>query len=168
MIIGLHHLGIVVPDLDRARTFYEKMLGFELVMEESWQAPDELYDQGTGLKNSAARGYIMKGANCYLELWQYISPISSEDPTEYCANDHGLRHLCFEVDDVTAEWERLKNLGGTPMNPPVFFDDEGNGAVYCRDPFGNLIEFTTAGVGYPSLHGLAAIGRLPGFAGLEE
>jgi catechol 2,3-dioxygenase-like lactoylglutathione lyase family enzyme len=168
MIIGLHHPGIVVPDLDKARDFYEKMLGFELIMEESWEAPDKLYDQGIGLTNSAAHGYIMKGANSYLELWQYKSPESNEDASRYGANDYGLRHLCFEVDDVTAEWERLKRLGGIPMNPPVFFDDEGNGAIYCRDPFGNLIEFTTAGAGYPSLRGLAAMVGLQGFIGQEE
>ena len=168
MIIGLHHPGIVVPDLEKAREFYEKMLGFELVMEESWDPPDEVYDQGTGLRNSAARGYIMKGANCFLELWQYASPPSEEDPNSHGANDYGFRHLCFEVDDVTVEWERLKKLGGLHMNPPVLFDNEGNGAIYCRDPFGNLIEFTTAGEGYPSLRGLAAIARLEGYVGPEE
>jgi catechol 2,3-dioxygenase-like lactoylglutathione lyase family enzyme len=109
----------------------------------------------------------MKGANCFLELWQYASPPSEEDRNGHGANDYGFRHLCFEV-DVTAEWQRLKNLGGIHMNPPVLFDDEGNWAIYCRDPFGNLIEFTTAGEGYPSLRGLAAIARLEGYVGPEE
>ena len=168
MIIGLHHPGIVVPDLDKAREFYEKMFGFELIMEESWEAPDEIYDQGTGLRNSAARGCFMKGGNCYLELWEYSSPPSSGDPRSQGANDYGIRHLCFEVDDVKAEWDRLKKLGGIHMNPPVLFDDKGNGVIYCRDPFGNIIEFATAGEGTPSLGGLAAIAKLEGFVGPEE
>ncbi len=51
-----------------------------------------------------------------------------------------LRHFCLEVDDVQA-WRRHVEAAGietsdqTPIpNRPRFF---------CRDPFGNLIEFTT-------------------------
>jgi catechol 2,3-dioxygenase-like lactoylglutathione lyase family enzyme len=40
MIVGLHHPGIVVPNLEKAREFYAKMLGFQLAMEEAWDAPD--------------------------------------------------------------------------------------------------------------------------------
>jgi catechol 2,3-dioxygenase-like lactoylglutathione lyase family enzyme len=50
------------------------------------------------------------------------------------------RHLCLEVDDVVTARRRLEEAGYTPYddiaipNRPRFF---------CRDPFGNLIEFTT-------------------------
>jgi glyoxylase I family protein len=156
MIQGLHHPGIVVPDLERARVFYAALLDLEVMMEEEWEAPDPVYDQGTGLKNSAARGYVMRGSNLYLELWEYSAPSSDVDPQKLGANDYGLRHLCFEVDDLLAEWDRLRALGGIQMNPPVLFEDGSGAAVYCRDPFGNLIEFTTAGEGYPSLIQLGA------------
>lgn len=59
-----------------------------------------------------------RGSNCYLELWEYRSPPSDVDPRELGANDYGIRHLCFEVDDVVTEWERLRELGGIHMNPP--------------------------------------------------
>jgi catechol 2,3-dioxygenase-like lactoylglutathione lyase family enzyme len=157
MIIGLHHPGIVVPDLDKARDFYARLLDLEVVVEESWGAPNPVYDQGTGLRNSAARGYVMRGGNFYLELWEYSEPPSEADPGSLGANDYGIRHICFEVDDVVAEWERLRELGGMHMNRPVLFEDGSGSAVYCRDPFGNLIEFTTAGEGYPSLSRLVAI-----------
>lgn len=50
------------------------------------------------------------------------------------------RHLCLEVDDLDAARTRLTTAGyetldATPISKrPRFF---------CRDPFGNLIEFTT-------------------------
>ena len=50
------------------------------------------------------------------------------------------RHFCLEVDDLEAMRHRLQNIGCNPYddvpipNRPRFF---------CRDPFGNLLEFTT-------------------------
>ena len=151
MIKGFHHPAIVVPDLEKAREFYEEVLGFVLVEEFSWDSPSPVHDQITGLENSAARAYLMKCNNAYLELFQYVSPLSQNEVRRpSCANEPGIRHLAFEVDDAQVEYERLKLAGGITMNPPYIFP-EGGSAVYCRDPFGNIIEFTTAGKGFPSL-----------------
>ena len=163
MILGFHHPGIVVPDLEKARDFYCKMFGFEVQAEETWQVPNSIYDQGVGLMNSAARGYILKGINCYLELWKYQSPTSQGDPAQQGANDYGIRHLCFQVDDARSEFERLKTLGGIAMNEPV---DTGDGyAVYARDPFGNIIELSEIGGPcrpLPELEGLSRDGNYQG------
>ena len=145
MILGFAHPAIVVPDLEKAREFYEKMFGFEVIGEESWDANDEMFNQGVGLKNSATRGYALKGHNCYIELWEFSSPEqNAPDPSTLGANELGIRHLAFYVDDTWKEFKRLKELGGIHMNEPVG-DDEWGYAVYCRDPFGNIIELTTVG-----------------------
>lgn len=164
MIQGFHHAGISVPDLEKARTFYEKLLGFKVVGEESWQAPNPVYDQGVGLKNSAARGLLLQGSNAYLELFEYSAPPPVGNPSARGANDYGITHLCFQVDDVQLEYQRLLDLGGISMNAPIEYP-EGGGAVYCRDPFGNLIEFTTAGAGYPAVKDLPAVADEVPFAG---
>ena len=154
MIKGFHHPAIVVPDLEKAREFYEDVLGFTLVEEFSWGDPNHAHDQITGLENSAARMYLMKCNNTYLELFQYRSPTShSEGRQPSGANEPGIRHLAFEVEDAQVEYDRLKMAGGITMNPPYTFP-EGGSAVYCRDPFGNIIEFTTAGKGFPSIDDL--------------
>ena len=55
-------------------------------------------------------------------------------------DDRSGRHFCVEVDDVAAMRARLEAAGFQPWdtdpipNRPRFF---------CRDPFGNTIEFTT-------------------------
>lgn len=164
MIQGFHHAGLSVPDLEKAREFYEQLLGFKVVGEENWDAPNPVYDQGVALKNSAARGYLMQGSNTYLELFEYVSPKPTGNPLGRGANDFGISHLCFQVDDVQLEYRRLQNLGGIVMNQPIEFPD-GGGAVYCRDPFGNLIEFTTAGAGYPAVKDLPAVAAEVPFVG---
>jgi catechol 2,3-dioxygenase-like lactoylglutathione lyase family enzyme len=156
MIQGFHHAGISVPNLETARSFYEKLLGFKVVGEESWEAPSPVYDQGVGLKDSSARGLLLQGSNTYLELFEYSAPKPAGYPLGRGANDYGISHLCFQVDDVHQEYQRLQGLGGITMNPPIEFP-EGGGAVYCRDPFGNLIEFTTAEAGYPAVRDLPAV-----------
>lgn len=153
MIKGFHHPALVVPDLEKAREFYEEILGFTLVEELSWDDPSPVHDQITGLENSAARAYLMKCNNTYLELFQYNSPISDHKRRQPRADEPGIRHLAFEVDDAQVEYERLIKAGGIPMNPPYIFP-EGGSAVYCRDPFGNIIELTTAGRGFPSIDDL--------------
>jgi catechol 2,3-dioxygenase-like lactoylglutathione lyase family enzyme len=60
--------------------------------------------------------------------------------TEEPLDDRSGRHFCLEVDDVQAIRVLLESSGYRPWdaepihNRPRFF---------CRDPFGNTIEFTT-------------------------
>lgn len=151
---GLHHPGIVVPDLDAAVEFYGEFLSMTKVYDESWDVGDAMYDQGVGLTGSAARGVQLRGPNTYLELWQYSAPRQvGPSPADLGANELGFRHLALEVDDVPAALQRLVALGGSAMNEPVFFD-ETDAAVYARDPFGNILELTTAGDHPPAIAAL--------------
>ena len=51
MILAFAHPCLVVPDLEKARQFYERMFGFEVIGEEGWKNNPEL-DQATGLNES--------------------------------------------------------------------------------------------------------------------
>ena len=140
MILGFAHPALVVPDLENARKFYEQMFGFETIGEEGWDAPNPIYDEGIGLVGSASKGYMLKGHNCFLELFQYSAPEQNgPDPKRLGAHEPGIRHLAFYVDDCRAEYDRLKRLGGLPLGEPVGSDEDGF-VVYARDPFGNIIE----------------------------
>jgi catechol 2,3-dioxygenase-like lactoylglutathione lyase family enzyme len=133
MILAFAHPGIVVPDLDAARRFYEAMFGFHVIGEEGWSARA---DRAAGTRGETARGLMLAGHNCFLELWQFDAPAR---PGRDQPNQAGLRHLAFYVDDCRAEHARLLRLGGTALGEPT---DLGGGvhAVYARDPFGNIIE----------------------------
>jgi len=152
---GIHHAGLVVDDLPAAIAFYGDLLGMEEIERDNWDAPAPLEDQGVGLAGSSATGVMLRGSNSYLELWEYRSPEQvGDDPAARGAHERGLRHLAIEVDDVAAALDRLIELGGSKMNDPV---DMGNGAaaVYCRDPFGTLIEFMSTGTTLASLDDIA-------------
>ncbi len=153
MVKGFHHTAIVVPDIDKAREFYEGVFGFTLVKELSWNRPSPVHDQIIGLKDTTARAYLLKCSNMYLELFEYDLPAADYEGTQPRADRPGIRHLAFEVDDACSEYERLVKAGGMSINPPYIFP-EGGSTVYCRDPFGNIIELTTAGRGFPSIDDL--------------
>lgn len=50
------------------------------------------------------------------------------------------RHLCLEVVDIAAEYERLRTAGMSFHAPPPEVASNGLKAVYARDPEGNVIE----------------------------
>ena len=126
-------------ELPGFQDFYEAMFGFKRCGTEGWRNSPEA-DQGVGLKNSASTGFMLKGHNCFLELFEFTSPAQAgPPPASLGSHELGVRHLAFYVDDVWQEFERLKALGGIHMNEPVGNDEIG-WAVYCRDPFGNIIE----------------------------
>jgi glyoxylase I family protein len=159
VILAFAHPGLVVPDLDKASRFYQQMFGFEVISTEGWKESSEM-DRAIGLKNSSCRGLMMKGHNCFLELFEYYTPsIDAETASEMGANVPGIRHLAFYVDDCKAEYQRLIDLGGIALGEPAGDEDSGF-AVYCRDPFGNIIEL--AEVPSPSESPL----NLPGVSGL--
>lgn len=139
MILAFAHPCLVVPDLEKASRFYQKMFGFEVISNEGWKDSPDM-DRAIGLRQSSCRGVMMKGHNCFLELFEYDSP-SSKTVSELNLNaaSPGIRHLAFYVDDCKAEYQRLLDLGGIALGEPAGNDESGY-AVYCRDPFGNIIE----------------------------
>ena len=147
---GLHHPGVVVPDLDRATEFYCELAGYEKVRENSWDEKHHAFNRVIGLEESAARFCMLKGVNGFLELFEFSSPASDAEPELLAANDLGIRHLCFEVADVAVALDKVIELGGSRINKPVT-NEYGITATYCRDPFGNLLELVTPTSGGPFL-----------------
>lgn len=164
MILAFAHPGIVVPDLEAAVTFYYKMFGFEVINQEGWSDCPEA-DLAVGAINSACKGHMMKGHNCFLELWQYSSPTQSvEQPGKLGAQELGIRHLAFYVDDCRHEYERLLDLGGQVLGEPVA-SENGVYVAYCRDPFGNIIELCEIPVPEENPTRLPGVDKLGNFSG---
>jgi catechol 2,3-dioxygenase-like lactoylglutathione lyase family enzyme len=161
MILAFAHPGIVVPDLEKAIEFYNKMFGFKVIGNESW-SDSKGYDMAIGLKQSAARGVIMAGHNCHIELFEYISPEQTIAPPEtFLAHETGIRHIAFYVDDPQKELDRLIALGGSALGSLP----DGGGAVYARDPFGNIIELCRIPTPEESPMNLPGVKKLGDFEG---
>lgn len=55
-------------------------------------------------------------------------------------NDPSTRHFCLVVDELTSARGKLSEAGYAPYDvEPI----PGRPRFFCRDPFGNIIEFTT-------------------------
>ncbi len=153
---GIHHAGLVVSDLDAAIGFYGALLNMEVIERDRWEAPAPDQDQAVGLVGSSADGAMMRGSGSYLELWQYRTPEQlAGSPAALGAHELGLRHLAIEVDDVGAALGRVVELGGSAMGQPVPLADDGEAVVYCRDPFGTILELMSVGSTLASLADLA-------------
>lgn len=114
------HTGIIVADIARSRAFYEGLLGLvpsnkrpALSFEGIW------YDIGIN------QLHLMVVPNPYAE---------AELPA------HGGRdyHVAFAVDDVMQIKEAFDEAG-----VPYTMSMSGRAALFCRDPDGNALEFSS-------------------------
>lgn len=148
MIIGFHHPGIVVADLEKARRFYCDGLGFRVIRDYSWDETfSDIAEKVMGVASTTTKSLLLKGQNCFLELFEFQTPKSDVDPFTRKATDHGIAHLCFQVKDIFTVFEQVKAAGGITHGEPV---KVGEGySIYLRDPFGNIIELAEIGTDEP-------------------
>ena len=166
MILAFAHPALVVPDLERAREFYEKMFGFRVIGEEGWE-PGSASEKATGAPGSSCKGYYLAGHNCFLELFQFTAPgQTSPAPGDLLAHEPGIRHLSFYVDDVRLEYRRLLKLGGQKLGE-LPEDSDSPVAVYCRDPFGNIVELCEVPCPEEEPASLPGIARAGNFTGVD-
>lgn len=145
---AIQHIGVSVPDLDKAREFYIDLLGaVEVGKPLEWQ-DNPFIDAVVGLEGSAARQFMCRLGNAHIEVFEYLAPRSAaQDPNEG-VNRFGYTHFAVQVEDVLACYERLMAAGIRAHTPPsmdgITVDADGTkhgyAATYCRDFFGNVFE----------------------------
>jgi len=144
MIRGIHHTSISTRNLDRLLSFYCDLLGLEKVLDEGWEGGNDRMDNIVGLNNSSARAVMLDAGNTYIEMFEYSSPTPAEGDANRRACDPAITHICFDVADAVATYEKLSSAG-------VFFHSEpqrilhGVRTAYARDPDGNIVEFQEIG-----------------------
>lgn len=138
----IHHISYTVSDLDRSISFYRDVLGFKFVHEvERRDLP--AYDVLMGHKNIVVRvaAFELPGVKLTIELMQFIhpKPIARAQDFSYVATSH----VAYLVDDLDAEYRRLKALGCDSLSAPTEIHRDGRyvgKAVFLKDPDGILIE----------------------------
>ena len=120
---SIHHIAIIVSDIEKAREFYVQKLGFEVIRENyraergDWKL-DLLVDEHTELEILAEKN----------------SPQRVNRP-EAC----GLRHLAFRVESVEETVKELKSLG-IECEPVRFDTYTKDKMTFFHDPDGLPIE----------------------------
>jgi catechol 2,3-dioxygenase-like lactoylglutathione lyase family enzyme len=134
----MHHVGVVVDDLDAATAFFS-----ELGLEEQGRTPVEggAVDRIVGLEGVRVNTAMMQtpdGAG-RLELIEFRSPSYAGDTRPAPANVPGLRHLAFVVDDVEAVLARLWRHGAELVGELETLGDSYR-LCYVRGPAGIIVE----------------------------
>ena len=145
---GVHHIGVSVPDIARAREFYIDLLGaVEELAPMTWR-DNPFIDAIIGLKDSAASQFMCRLGNTHIEVFEYSQPRSAPQEPDRGVNTFGYTHFALQVDDIAATQARLLAAGCRVHAPAdlstitVHPDGRKTGysSTYCRDFFGNVFE----------------------------
>lgn len=152
----LHHAGLIVPNMEKAIEFYIALLTVDIVKQVEMTEPMEIFDAVTGLDQAVAKVCLLRGDGFFLELFEFQNPQYGGDPDSeqypgrFNATSPGIRHLCFQADKIEKSLQRVLELGGSCLGE-IRKIPNGGVAVYCRDPFGNIIELTKPEDAFPAL-----------------
>lgn len=146
----LHHIGIGVYDIDAAITWYEEVLGYRC-----FTGPVEVSagtDETGQMVNLFGAGFqrlkiahLSTGGGAGIELFESINPPHRlrDDRVEY--DRSGTFHFCVTDPDIEGLVHKIVSTGGQQISK-IWGDRPSHPEfrmVYCRDPFGTLIEIHT-------------------------
>ena len=116
---SVHHIAIIVSDIEKAREFYIKKLGFEAIRENYRKERDDW------------KLDLRVDEHTELEIFAEKNPPKRVDRPEAC----GLRHLAFrvasveetvkELDEIGIECEPIRTDTYTGEKMTFFFDPDG-------------------------------------------
>ncbi|MCK5724541.1 MAG: VOC family protein [Gammaproteobacteria bacterium] len=119
VITNLHHVSLIVEDLNIALAFYQEVLGLEI----DKARPDLGYPGA----------WLLLPAQQQLHLMQLDDPDKNSERPEHGGRD---RHVAFTVNSINYIAASLDSLG-----IPYTKSRSGRKALFCRDPDGNALEF---------------------------
>jgi methylmalonyl-CoA/ethylmalonyl-CoA epimerase len=97
MLKRIHHVGIVVPDLEKAMGLWRDLLGLSLTKSATIQ------DQGV-------KAALLKAGDSEIELLEPLNPDNGVGKF-LSRRGGGLHHVCFETEDVVRELEVARAKG---------------------------------------------------------
>ena len=128
----IHHVGVVVDDLEKSLSFWHDALGLE--MQELRDVPAE---------QSQVAFLPLQG--CELEL---VTPTTTDSGVaKYLARrGPGMHHICLEVDDIAAMLAQLRDKGVRLINEEARTSPDGRkyAFVHPQSTGGVLVELYEA------------------------
>jgi len=97
MLSRIHHVGVVVPNLEQAMALWRDLLGLRLTKSQTVQ------DQGV-------KAALLQAGASEIELLEPLSPDNGVGKF-LARRGGGLHHVCFETEDIERELEGAKAKG---------------------------------------------------------
>lgn len=150
--LGIEHVGITVPDIEAATSFFERAFGAELVYEGLSKSDTPMggskLEQSLGTAPGAAVRAVRlirlaNGPN--LELFEMDVDEQRPPPRP---SDLGVHHFGVFTDDIDAATARFVAAGGTLLDSPAnsllpLEQAPDNRFCYGRTPWGQIVEMIT-------------------------
>lgn len=143
------HIGLSVPDLDKAVEFYTEVLGWYTIME-----PAPVYNDDTAIGQMCRDvfgndwkqfriAHLATGDKVGVELFEFPHNEKPESNFEYWKT--GIFHFCIQDPNIEELVEKIKQHGGKQRMPirEYYPDDKPYKMVYVEDPFSNVFEIYT-------------------------
>ncbi|MFD1356692.1 lactoylglutathione lyase family protein [Fictibacillus halophilus] len=140
------HIGLSVPDVEKAVKFYEDVMGWYTIMqptiiEEDDSPIGEMCTDvfGPGWKKFRI-AHMATSDKIGIELFEFENNEKPENNFEYWKT--GIFHYCVQDPDVEGLVEKIVAYGGKQRMPirEYYPGEKPYRMVYCEDPFGNLVE----------------------------
>lgn len=119
MIIQLHHVSLIVADLQASLIFYQKVMG----LSSHPDRPDLGYPGA----------WLMLPGKQQIHLMQLENPDKNSMRPEHGGRDHHVAFSVSSIEEIAAALEEL-NISYTKSK-------SGRKALFCRDPDENALEF---------------------------
>jgi len=144
------HIGLTVPDINKAVTFYQEVMGWYVIVPPSTVKKEN--------DNAITRmcidvfgdeweefdiAHVSTADGIGIELFSF--PHGDKSPPEFKPFDTGLFHFCVQDPDIETLTKKIVEAGGKQRMPirKYFPDDKPYSMVYVEDPFGIVFEIYT-------------------------
>lgn len=141
------HIGLSVPDVEKAVEFYTKVMGWYLIMEPTLITEDRsaIGEMCTDVFGEGWRkfkiAHLSTGDRVGVEIFQFEGAEDRENNFEYWKT--GIFHYCVQDPDVEGLAEKIVAAGGKKrMEKPRYYypGEKPYRMIYMEDPFGNILE----------------------------
>lgn len=147
-VLGLHHIGFTVPDMEQAIAFFRDVFGAVTIMEcGSVDVDDAFMARHLGVPRGVKitdQRVIQVGRGGSLELFEYSGV---EGPQHLKHNGEvGAMHIAFEADDAYAVADRMRAAGVDLLEGPTLIEGgpmDNLVWLYLRAPWGQYLEIVS-------------------------
>lgn len=138
LVVRPHHTAVCVQDFGAARDFFVEVLGMTLEGELDHRHEENL-DTVVGLPGADIHWGLLEQGGYRIELFHYYTPEGRPTPIRQC--DHGITHLCWQVNDVDEAYRRVREAGYETVSEPLDLRGGAARPVYVKGPEGIVVEF---------------------------